>query len=170
VRPRAPNLFPPKKIINKENNMTANPSLKQQLVGAWRLRSYTDEPVDGSGKSHPMGENVQGLIMYTPDGFMSAQLMTAGRPGFASGDWFDGSDEEYRAEAGGYIAYSGPYAVNEVDQTLTHTMDVSLFPNWIGQTQPRIVELTEDTLKLSTAEPFMSKGQLVNSYLTWTRV
>jgi hypothetical protein len=149
--------------------MTANPSLQQRLVGAWRLRSYTDEPVDGSGKSHPMGENVQGLIMYTPDGFMSAQLMTAGRPGFASGDWFDGSDEEFRAEAGGYIAYSGPYAVDEEDQTLTHTMDVSLFPNWIGQTQPRIVELGRDTLRLSTAAPFRSNGKMVNSYLSWQR-
>ena len=154
---------------NKENTMSETPTLKQRLVGAWRLQSYLDVPVDGSAPLHPMGTDAQGIIMYTPDGFMSAQLMISGRPDFASGDWFDGTDEEYRAEANDYIAYSGPYAVNEEEKSLTHTMDVSLFPNWEGQTQPRIVELKEDILRLSTAEPFLSKGQLVNSYLTWRR-
>ena len=36
-----------------------------------------------------------GIIMYTPDGYMSAQLMRPGRRPVASGDWFDGTDEEY---------------------------------------------------------------------------
>src|ERR1700741_2077985 len=31
--------------------------------------------------------------MYTPDGYMSAQLMRRGRSNFASGDWFRGSPE-----------------------------------------------------------------------------
>lgn len=48
-------------------------------------------------------------------------------------------------------------------------MFVSLFPNWIGQTQPRIVKLEGDSLQLSTASPIHSKGKLVNSYLDWTR-
>ncbi len=38
-----------------------------------------------------MGEASQGIIMYTPDGFMSAQLCGAGRANFVSGDWFDGT-------------------------------------------------------------------------------
>jgi hypothetical protein len=32
--------------------------------------------------------------MYTPDGYMSAQLERPGRPAFASGDWFRGTAEE----------------------------------------------------------------------------
>jgi hypothetical protein len=54
-----------------------------------------------------MGEEPQGIIMYTPDSYMSAQLMRPGRPQFVSGDWFRGSDEEIKEEALGYIAYSG---------------------------------------------------------------
>lgn len=143
-------------------------TLKKDLVGAWRLVSYIDVPLDGSAPNYPIGEDAQGIILYTPDGFMSAQLMVSARPEFASGDWFEGSYEEFRAEAGGYIAYSGPYDVDE-QGTLTHTMDVSLFPNWLNQTQPRIVNLDGDILKLSTASPIRSHGRAVNSYLTWRR-
>lgn len=61
-------------------------SLREQLIGAWELVSYVERPVDGGPDRHPMGEEPAGIIMYTPDGFMSAQLMTPGRPAFASGD------------------------------------------------------------------------------------
>ncbi|WP_197060150.1 lipocalin-like domain-containing protein [Sporocytophaga myxococcoides] len=36
--------------------------------------------------------------MYTPDGFMSEQLMHPERNNFASGDWFDITDAEYKQE------------------------------------------------------------------------
>jgi hypothetical protein len=48
-------------------------------------------------------------------------------------------------------------------------MFISLFPNWVGQTQPRVVKIEGDTLHLSTAEPIPSGGKVVNSYLTWER-
>ena len=79
------------------------------------------------------------------------------------------TDEEYRAEASTYIAYSGEFHVDEEKKTLTHSMFVSLFPNWIGQTQPRVVKIEGDSLHLSTASPILSKGKLVNSYLQWKR-
>ena len=79
--------------------------------------------------------------MYTPDGYMSAQLAKPDRSLFASGDWFAGTSEDYQQEVTSYIAYSGPYHVDEVNQTLTHSMFVSLLPNWTGQTQPCVVPL-----------------------------
>jgi hypothetical protein len=48
-------------------------------------------------------------------------------------------------------------------------MDVSLFPNWIGQTQPRIVSIEGDELLLSTATPVKSGGASVMAYLAWKR-
>ena len=143
--------------------------LRERLIGAWKLVSYVEEPVDGSAPFYPMGEEPQGIIMYTPDGYMSAQLMHPGRPKFASGDWFRGSDEEIKEEALGYIAYSGPFHTDEKKQTLTHSMFVSLFPNWLGQTQPRVVKIEGDILRLSTATPIISGGKKVNSHLVWRR-
>jgi hypothetical protein len=61
------------------------------------------------------------------------------------------------------------YNVDEQQQTLTHSMSISLFPNWIGQTQPRVVKIDGDFLYLSTASPIQSQGKAVNSYLQWKR-
>lgn len=144
-------------------------TLREQLVGAWTLVSYVERPTDGSEPIYPMGEQPQGIIMYTPDGYMSAQLMKPGRPEFASGDWFEGTPAEVEAEASGYIAYSGPFHTDEEKRHLAHSMFVSLFPNWIGQTQPRVVEIEGDELRLSSASPIRSGGKETMSYLTWRR-
>jgi len=143
--------------------------LRNRLIGAWKLVSYVEKPIDGSAPSYPMGENPMGIIMYTPDGYMSAQLMRPDRKAFSSGDWFDATTDEYREEATTYIAYSGPFHVNEGEKTLSHSMFVSMYPNWIGQTQPRIVSIDRDVLHLSTASPFKSSGKIVNAYVRWKR-
>ena len=132
--------------------------LLDRLIGAWELMSYMEEPVDGSAPTHPMG-GPMGTIMYTPDGYMSAQLMRPVRRPFASGDWFDGTDEEYREEASTYIAHSGPFHVDEEKQTLTHSMFVSPFPNRTGQIRPRVVKIDGDGLHLSTEAPIRSAGK-----------
>jgi hypothetical protein len=144
-------------------------SLRDQLIGAWKLVSYVEKPLDGSAPFYPMGENPMGIIMYTPDGYMSAQLMRPDRKPFPSGDWFGGTTDEYREEATTYIAYSGPFHVDEEHKTLTHSMFVSMFPNWTGQTQPRVVKIERENLHLSTATPIKSSGKVANSYLQWKR-
>lgn len=144
-------------------------SLRDRLIGAWSLVSYEERPIDGSESFFPMGTTPKGIIMYTPDGFMSAQLSKPNRKPFASGDWFEASDQEFKDEATSYIAYTGPFHVDEERQHLTHSMYISLFPNWIGQTQPRVVRIEGDHLFLSTASPISSGGKTVNSHLAWRR-
>ena len=51
----------------------------------------------------------------------------------------------------------------------THSLFVSLFPNWLGQTQPRAVEIEGDMLHLSSTTPIMSGGKKTMSYLSWKR-
>lgn len=143
--------------------------LREQLIGAWMLVSYEEKPVDGSPTNYPMSEKPQGIIMYTPDGYMSAQLSTPDRKPFASGDWFKGSDEDWKQEGSTYIAYTGEFHVDEEAKSLTHSMFISLFPNWIGQTQPRVVKIEGEYLFLHTANPIESGGKKVNSYLKWKR-
>ena len=72
--------------------------------------------MDQAGVTYFAGERPKGIIMYTPDGYMSAQLMHPDRRPFASGDWFEGTNDEYREEASTYIAYSGPFHVDEEKQ------------------------------------------------------
>ncbi len=51
-----------------------------------------------------MSKTPKGNIIYTPDGYMSAQLMRPDQRPFASDDLFDGTEEEYMEEASTYIA------------------------------------------------------------------
>ena len=54
---------------------------------------------------YPMGEDVTGFIMYHPEGYMSAQMMSPGRPKYAAGGLHTGTQEEMAAAAEGYLAY-----------------------------------------------------------------
>jgi hypothetical protein len=48
--------------------------LREHLIGARELASYTEEAADGREARAPLGERPRGLIMYTHDGYMSVQL------------------------------------------------------------------------------------------------
>ncbi|NUU65806.1 lipocalin-like domain-containing protein [Enterobacteriaceae bacterium BIT-l23] len=144
-------------------------TLKEKLTGAWQLVSYVEKPLDGSPDVYPMGDAPMGLILYTPDGYMSAQLMKPNRTPFASGDWFSASPQEFTEEGSTYIAYSGRFYTDEAQQTLSHSMFVSLYPNWTGQTQQRAFLFEGALLKLSSPTPILSGGKEVIPYLTWKR-
>src|SRR5947207_2651203 len=133
------------------------PSLFEQLVGAWELVSYRLIAENGS-VTFPLGEDASGLIIYTGDGYMSAQLMRLGRASYSSGDPHAGETHEMSAAAAGYVAYSGPFTADEETRTLKHSVAVSLFPNWLGNTQLRICRLDGDSLTLSTSGPMAARG------------
>ena len=84
--------------------------LRQKLIGTWKLESYTAYPTPTSTiqrPTYPMTKNVTGFIMYTPDGYMSAQFLIPGQQSFRRGT----GEEAQWAEAGKrFFAYSGPYS------------------------------------------------------------
>jgi len=145
-------------------------SLRQQLIGTWRLLSYVERDVDSGKENCPMGEHPLGFIIYTPDGFVSAQLSSAARSPFQANDPYGGTPEEYTEAAGSYIAYCGPFHVDELDQSLAHEMQVSLFPNWLGQRQVRLVQIDGDLLRLATNTPMHFGGARKTAALVWQRV
>jgi signal transduction histidine kinase len=133
--------------------------LREKLIGAWNLVSIVHCPVDGSESVHIMGEKPAGIILYTPDGYVSAQLMRE--------DYAGGSSHDPESSGLTYIAYSGPFRVDEDTQTIMHSMFVSLNPNWQGQTQPRIADLDGTILRLSG--PAEIDGRMGEAVVTWER-
>lgn len=73
--------------------------------------------------------------MYTPDGYMSAQIMTPDRPAYDNPTAAGGTEDQRATAAAGYLAYSGRYSVDELTGVIHHHVLVSLMPNWIGGTQ-----------------------------------
>jgi len=136
------------------------------LAGTWRLVSWENRGEDGS-ISYPMGRDVQGYIMYNPDGYMSVVITQYGRPTFKSADIGGGSDEALARAAATCISYCGRYEVEP--GRVVHHVEIALFPNWAGTTQERFLEMEGDMLTLSTG-PILYAGQEIRAYLIWQRV
>ena len=143
--------------------------LRARLLGAWRLLDVVEEPLDGSPVRRPHGERPQGLIIYSPDGHMSVQIMERERTPVATADWTALSAQEYAAEAETYFAYAGTFAVDEAAGTVTHHVSLALFPGWVGSSQVRVAELDGDRLMLSSAAPALSGGRRVTTRISWER-
>jgi hypothetical protein len=143
-------------------------AVQSNLVGAWVLESYLSTRPDGTDIQYPLGPEAAGIIMYTPDGFMSAQIMRADRPRFAGEDVQNAQEEEF-ASVAGYLAYSGPYTVAEDGSEVRHQVAVSLHPNWLGSVQARVLSLDGDRLELSAAGPMRVNGEQRTAQLMWRR-
>jgi hypothetical protein len=134
--------------------------IRERLAGCWRLVGFDVTDADGAQTDRPLGDDLLGTILYTPDGYMSAQLA---RPGPYPDD-----DQEPDAY---YIAYSGPYDVDEQAGTVAHQIQVSVIPSWLGTTQIRQVQFPEPgTLVLSTSDQSPPRdGVLTTTTISWSR-
>ncbi len=142
--------------------------LRDKLVGAWRLISYVERESPEGPPRYPHGEDAQGLIIYTPDGYMSAQIQSSGRPDYDRPVAGGGTTEQAAAAALGYLAYSGRYFVDEATGDIRHQATLSLVPNYLGQFHLRHSDLDGDRLTLSS-ELTLPDGRSVYSSLLWAR-
>ncbi|MBN1248879.1 MAG: lipocalin-like domain-containing protein [Anaerolineae bacterium] len=139
--------------------------IDQRFIGSWRLLSCELRSADGD-VTYPMGEAPIGTIMYNADGQMSVAFMRANRAPFAANDILGGSQAEKAAAAESYISYAGRFDVGAGE--VRHHIEVSLFPNWVGQTQVRRYRFEGDRLYLSTP-PLLLQGKEQEAYLIWER-
>jgi Lipocalin-like domain len=136
------------------------------LVGAWRLVSCETRSRDGA-IDHPLGRDAVGLLIYTADGHMAVSIARSNRRPFADGDLLGGTGAEKASAVDSYISYCGRYERRE--GSVVHQVGMSLFPNWTGRDQERLVELEGDRLTLE-APPFSIKGVEQRSVLVWERL
>ncbi|MBJ7336867.1 lipocalin-like domain-containing protein [Mycolicibacterium sp.] len=139
---------------------------RDEILGAWTLASYTAES-DGDA-SEPLGADPVGIIMYTPDGYMSAQLMRRDRPAYDRAITGGGTPAQMAGAASGYLCYSGPFALDEAADVVHHHVEVSLLPNWVGGVQVRQARMNGDVLTLS-AEVTSRRGVSSKHVLVWHR-
>ncbi|MFJ4467553.1 lipocalin-like domain-containing protein [Streptomyces sp. NPDC089424] len=142
--------------------------IRMKLFGAWQLVAYTATSADGA-VIHPLGRSPYGLILYTPEGYMSAQLGRGDRPLLGSARLEDASADDLARAATGYVAYGGPFEVVD-PHTVEHHLTTSLFPNWIGRKQVRSVEFAGSFLRLGVTTPTRLWGAERTAELTWNRL
>ena len=138
-----------------------------KFAGAWRLLECYGKWSDG-GVSYPYGKEPQGQLIYDGHGRFSGQISNNDRPAFQSGNLLKGTTEEIKTAFEGYIAYYGTYEVDEADNQVTHHVENSWFPNWIGDDQTRNYEFEGERLRLNTQPIKGTKADLTVTLL-WER-
>ncbi|MEM8564094.1 MAG: lipocalin-like domain-containing protein [Pseudomonadota bacterium] len=156
--------------------------LQRQFIGTWRLLDYSVENLETGVSSHVLGEDAQGHIIYTPEGWVSATLMAANRmpnstdrlaryalkDKLTAGGIHDLTEEErnfalpFLLASFGYIAYCGTFTADATH--VHHQITEAFFPAYVGSTATRSYRFTEDRLLL-TAEAFGGRDQVL-----WQRV
>lgn len=137
------------------------------LVGTWRLVAWTSAGDDGV--QMPMGENAEGVVVYTSDGTMITTIGKAARPPIDGTDMQGGPIDQRLDAQATFIAYSGTFRIDGGD--VIHDVTMSLYPNWVGTSQRRHVTLSEDGNELTlSSDPFAVRGRVGTHVLSWRRV
>ena len=123
---------------------TAN--VREKLIGSWHLISRDEQYADGKIQTRT---DAVGVIMYTADGHMSAQVYDARRSPLGV-DPESASAESVRPLYVGSAAYFGTYSVDTATHRVTHVVEGSWLPDWIGRHLERSYRFVgDDQLELS---------------------
>jgi hypothetical protein len=142
-------------------------------VGTWRF--VADQLLDSTHHVLKEDTTVDGLLIYTAEGKMSVQFIWKGSRapflhdsimkqdgmstglGLGSNTW---SPEQARLLIDTYEAYFGDYIIDWNTQTVSHILSGSLRPDKKGAVYKRIFQLSDDSLRLRSADPINRWGVL----------
>ena len=125
-------------------------TLRDQLVGTWRLVSATQVLADGSSRPDPRpGPRGVGYIMYGATGHMCVVLANPDRPAWEVAA--SPSDREVRTALDGLVAYCGTYNTNEQEHYVVHHVEADSEPPIMGTDRKRFVTITGKQLVLRPA-------------------
>jgi len=135
----------------------------EQFLGSWALVSAQN--IQPSGEILlPFGDHPSGLLVYQPDGTMSAQLSVGSPSRLLSDNFTLATDEEAATTWHEYFGYWGTFKIDANQRIVVHHVEGSCFANWIGTDQVRNFRFDErGHLVLETQTP-------IGLYsLTWCR-
>jgi Lipocalin-like domain len=141
---------------------------RERFFGAWRLNSF-DQKLPGK-TVYPYGPGATGVIFYSPSGVMCVHIAREReRPLLAEAPSEDGYSEppltgeavelsrsELEAAMESTLAYFGRYDVDPVARQVTHHVEGSSRPSFVGRDLIRLFEFAGDSLRLTPlpgAEP-----------------
>ena len=134
------------------------------LEGVWRYVEEVDRRADGSVvRTSPTG-GYDGLLIFTPDGYMSATLMPKGRT------WRHETvtPVEVRATFEAASAHAGRYEPNPTTHVVRMENLVTIDPNDEGKWDDIRYRVQRDTLELSG--PWTYNGEKITLTLRMARV
>ena len=136
------------------------------LLGTWYLREAHAIAPLGQRLFDVYGPRPTGIIHYGADGRMMALITHDGRQRLSGRDRQDATDAESAAAYKSSIGYAGSYSLD--GNWITHHVDASTYPNWIGAQLRRGLRLLDGAVELLTA-PQPQNGVITVIRLVWQR-
>jgi hypothetical protein len=155
-------LYSCKQSSNKAKNNN------DSFLGSWKM--VAEQEVDSTGRINRQDTKVSGLLVYTPEGKMSVQLLYNGTRkhiltdsimnydgvsnsiGLGANTW---TSEQAKTFIDTYDAYFGDYSIDWQNSIVTHVITGNLRPEKIGTIYKRRFNLNGDTLFLRDTKPDM---------------
>ena len=135
--------------------------LKSKLIGSWDLLSFQSISDEGV-VSYPLGQDARGILMYSEDWCVAVNIMTSHRASQVDRSFF--LDGQLRYLDLPYLSYTGTYSIDAGRPSVTHLVEVCIYPEWIGQKQLRLIKWNAAALELSsdgTVGPDQAKFRLL---------
>lgn len=126
---------------------STTPDIRERLIGSWRLLSWS-EHLSAGEVTYPLGEDAKGQLIYSSDGRVSAQLVSANMQRFAYDDWRVASSGERFEAWGKYFGYFGKFSIDEQKNAVIHHIEGAWFPNLVGTEQVRFFHFENEKLVL----------------------
>ena len=141
----------------------------EDLHGAWHLRQFTIAFDDGRPAIHPFGEAARGLLIYSPDGWMSATLSRTDRAALGVGRLERSGAAPQAAKAAAFdsaLSYAGTWRLD--GEHVVHRVTMAQTPDLVGEENRRRARLTRDGLTLSYR--LTARSGVARTYtLVWSR-
>jgi len=151
-------------LISASAGAQTNPS----IVGTWRLVSFV--AADSTGTYRPVwGDHPSGLIVYTADGHMAAQLYDPTRA--KVGPMANASPlAPAQPSFAGLYTYFGTFVLDTVKHTVAHHVEGAMAPDWVGATLVREYRfLTPNRIELRVLTDPSGRPAAGQSILVWER-
>ncbi|MCC6171264.1 MAG: lipocalin-like domain-containing protein [Gammaproteobacteria bacterium] len=139
------------------------------IVGSWHLVRWSIEYPDGRPPALPFGADALGLIVYAPDGWMTATMCRRRRAGLSASTAAGASSESKARAFDEYLSYGGRWHVD--GDVVVHEVMVSMNPALLGVPQRRLARLdaTGTHLDLVAEERDAASGRSRLHRIAWMR-
>lgn len=123
------------------------------LIGTWHLSA--DDYFDSTGSLLKRDTITTGILTYSADGWMAVQIHYSAEQPRLVEPFADSalSPDDARRVIGAYEAYFGRYSVDWRDSSVSHQVQGSLRPYYIGHDRRRLFRIIEGQLLLRPADP-----------------
>ena len=143
---------------------------REEILGTWVVVSRgNDDPADEKKSRERYGDDPQGMVIISPDGWMNASLCWGDRPELSDNPaWHtDAPDDERLRAFDTYISYGGRWTLE--NDTFRTEVEFALNPGWVGGQQERRVELLPNgEMKLLLAREWPD-GRVIYAWVKWRR-